>query len=749
MALNKARNPDGTQLTMKRTVFYKLGLFIYAWRKRVIALGVLLLLGCIPFIPNLMTPFKVTGFIAEGSKSALTEEEINKALGYNKFNKLIVMYHSNALRANSHAFKQKVKQSLRTVRQFSLPVEIIYPDDNKNQIRAHDAYAVIIVKSINPISESQLTELKHLIKTPKKMTLLFGGEAVFINAVNKQTEHDLYKADFIATPVALITLLFVFGSAAAAVLPIILGGGCALVILCTLYFLGHVFTLSIFTLNIALLLGLCLSLDYALFVICRFRDELSNHHSIKEAIAITQATAGKAILFSGLAVFVSLSALFFFPINILFSVAMGGMIAVFVAVFTAIIILPAILSVLGQHIHFMSTNISSRFKDYSFWRWLAARVVKHPLIFFFPIFVFLLILGRPFISAQFGVSDYKIFPEHSLHRAFFDAYSKRFNAQELTPIVLLVQSTQGRILAKKNLYRLYDLAHKIQNMSLVKQVNSIVTGPQRLSKAQYYQLYRLPPNSDIKKMIKATSSKQSAVLSIVSKYPAGSAQTVALIKALNQMSVPLGLTVHLTGAPVNNEDIIHCIAEKLPLAMLWIMLWTYLILLVLLRSIFLPFKAIMMNLLSLCACYGALVFVIQEGHLAHWLNFQGQGMLDISLLVIIFCALFGFSMDYEVFLLSRIKEFYEETGNNNQSIVCGIEKTGKIITSAALIVICICGSFLVADVLMVKAFGLGIAVAIFVDAFLIRTLLVPSTMVLLEQWNWYLPAWLHKSLPKL
>lgn len=733
---------------MKRTAFYKLGLFIYSWRKRVIALGVLLLLGCIPFVPNLMAPFKVTGFVAENSKSALTEEEINKALGYNKFNKLLIMYHSSSLRANGNTFNQKVKESLRAVKQFSLPVDIIYPDENKNQVGAHDAYAVIIIKSINPINEEQLIELKHLIKTPKQMSLLLGGEPVFIDEVNRQTENDLYKADFIATPVALITLLFVFGSAAAAVLPIVLGGGCALVILCTLYFLGHVFTLSVFTLNIALLLGLCLSLDYALFVICRFRDELNNNHSVEEAIAITQATAGKAILFSGLAVFVSLSALFFFPINILFSVAMGGMIAVFVAVFTAIIFLPAILSVLGQHINFISINLTSRFKEYSFWRWLASRVVKHPLVFFFPIVIFLLFLGRPFISAQFGVSDYKIFPEHSVHRAFFDDYSKRFNAQELTPIVLLVNSTHGDILEKKNLYRLYDLARNIQNMRLVKQVNSIVTGSRALSKAQYYQLYHRPPNADIKKMLQTTSSKKSAVLSIVSKYPAGSAQTSTLIKELSQMSVPLGLSIHLTGTPVNNEDIIHCIAEKLPFAMLWIMLWTYLILLVLLRSVFLPFKAILMNLLSLCACYGALVFIVQEGHFAHWLNFQSQGMLDISLLVIIFCALFGFSMDYEVFLLTRIKEFYEEAGDNNQSIICGIEKTGKIITSAALIVICICGSFLVADVLMVKAFGLGIAVAIFVDAFLIRTLLVPSTMVLLEQWNWYLPAWLNKVLPK-
>jgi RND superfamily putative drug exporter len=155
-----------------------------------------------------------------------------------------------------------------------------------------------------------------------------------------------------------------------------------------------------------------------------------------------------------------------------------------------------------------------------------------------------------------------------------------------------------------------------------------------------------------------------------------------------------------------------------------------------------------MTLLSLSACYGALVLVFQDGYLSHLLNFQPQGLLDISLLVIIFCALFGFSMDYEVFLLSRIKESYEMTGDTRSSIVFGIEKSSRIITSAAIIVIVLCSSFLVADVLMVKAFGLGIAVAIFVDAFLIRTVLVPSTMALLKSWNWYLPKWLDKTLPK-
>lgn len=199
---------------------------------------------------------------------------------------------------------------------------------------------------------------------------------------------------------------------------------------------------------------------------------------------------------------------------------------------------------------------------------------------------------------------------------------------------------------------------------------------------------------------------------------------------------------------LQNEDVFHTIKTFFPYAILSIICFTYLILLVLLRALFLPLKAIVTTILSLCASYGVLAFIIQDGHFSQLLNFQPQGMLDISLLIIIFCALFGFSMDYEVFLLTRIKENYDKTKDTTQSIIFGVEQSSRIITSAAIIVLVICCSFMVADVLMVKAFGLGIAIAIFTDAFLIRSLLVPAAMVLMKDWNWYLPQWLDKIIPR-
>ncbi|MFA5960167.1 MAG: MMPL family transporter [Tatlockia sp.] len=740
---------------MQKTKFYRFGEWVYRLRLPIIIVWVVLLLACLPFLPNIISPFKTTGFTDEHSESVKTESYIDKQFGYLQANKFFIMYKSKTLLATDPVFRDKIKKSLEALNSFPIKNEIIYPSDNKKQISKdkHTAFAIVIVKSPKPLSDSLLDELKKRIKKPPRMSMELGGEPFFVEEVNKQTQEDLYNADFIATPVSLITLILVFGSLIAATIPILLGGGCALIILTSLFFLGHQLTLSVFTINIALLLGLCLSLDYALFIISRFRDELAKGLGIAEAIAVTQATAGKAIFFSGLAVFASLSALFLFPINILFSIAVGGLTAVCIAVLVAIIVLPAILAVLKGKINLIPVRLFKIKKSTSspFWHWLATKVVKRPLLYFFSILIFLLALGYPFLSATFGVSDYHIFPENSENRQFFDTYTEQFNAQELTPIVMLVQ-TKKPILTESTLGKIVDLSNTLKEKRSIKEVGSLVNLDSDFKKKDYYSLYVTHKDlmsKSIEKILHTTTLKQLTLITVVSKYPINAVQTEQLVNDLKATKVNKGMRLRLTGTPVKNSDLLHSISNTLPAAILWIFCFTYLILLILLRSLFLPFKAILMNILSLSACYGALVLVFQDGYLHQYLNFEPQGMLDISLLVIIFCALFGFSMDYEVFLLTRIKESYEATHDNKKSVVFGIEKSSRIITSAALIVICICFSFLVADILIVKAFGLGIAVAIFVDAFLIRTFLVPSTMIILKDLNWYLPKWLDKILPKL
>ena len=738
---------------MRETYFFRLGSFIYQYRRTILMMWGLLILCCIPFIPQIMKPFFNTGFIDEQSPSAKTDTFLNKKLKYNyKENRIIILYRSESLKASNPQYIKQLKDSLSGIKKFSIKHDILFPDMNKKQISKdkHSAYVIVTFDNKTKVTPALLSEFQQSIKKPHGMTMTFGGESVFINDLAQQTRIDLFHADLIAAPLTVITLLIVFGTVIASIIPVFLGAGCALMLLTSLFFIASLCTLSIFTINIALLLGLCLSLDYALFIISRFREELLRQPRVQEAMAMTMATAGKAVFFSGLAVLISLSALLLFPVNLLFSVGVGGMAAVFFAVMTANLILPAVLSVLNWRINGLPIPWFSASQPHTspLWHALATTVVKRRILFFISSLVLLLFLGAPFLNARFGVSDQHILPKQAQSHRFFDAYSQQFNAHELTPIVMVITTKDKAILSSKNIGAIYDFSKQLKKNPFIQSIDSIVTTKPLLRKAEYQHLYTgTPPNADVEALLKETTRQQLTMMSITSALDINAPQMNDFIKTLRDMPIGKGLELQVTGVPVTNWDVLDRIDDIFPYAITWIMLLTYLILLLLLRSLFLPLKAILMNMLSLSASYGILVFVFQEGHLHDFLHFSPQGMVDVSLLVIIFCALFGFSMDYEVFLLTRIQEAYKKKLSNDQSIVFGIEHSSRIITSAALIVIFICASFMVADVLMVKEFGLGIAVAIFVDAFIVRSILVPSTMALVKQWNWYLPQWLDKLLP--
>lgn len=732
------------------TFFFRFGKSIYHFRKLILILWLVIIVATLPFLKEIMTPFRSTGFVDYNSQSVQAEEFLNKYLTYSQ-NRLLLIYSSPTIRNTNPLFIQKIKTSLLPMKDFPLEYETILPTTSNKQLSQdkHTAYVVILLEKNTPLSQDLLIQLEKRIEAPKGMNLHFGGEAFFVSYVTKQTQHDLYQADSVAAPVSLLILILIFGSVTAALLPLFLGGGSALIILFSLYIIGHFCVLSIFTLNIALLLGLCLSLDYSLFIISRFREELQTKN-VSEALAITLQTAGKAIFFSGLAVSASLSALLLFPVTILFSVGIGGLAAVFIAVAVAITLLPAILGMLNQKINTLSLSFfRKKTTSFHFWRKLSTAVIKHPLVYFISVLSILLLLGYPFLQVEFGLSDHRILPPHSEGRKFFDDYKKAFNENELTPLILIVSSKKP-ILSKSNLNQIIDITDKLNKNPLISRVFSIVTTEPHLSKKAYQQLYQNPhkiKNKELKQLLLTTTRLHFTTITIVSKYKPHSPEIAQLIQELRAMKPGKELSLQITGVPVKNEDVFNTIQQLFPYAVLWIVCLTYVILLFLLRSLFLPLKAILMNMVSLCASYGILVFIFQEGYLHQWLNFEPQGLLDVTLLIIIFCALFGFSMDYEVFLLTRIRESYLRNKSNNQSIVYGIEHSSKLITGAATIVIFICGSFMVADVLMVKAFGLGIAVAIFVDAFLVRSLLVPATMALVESWNWYIPRWLDKILP--
>lgn len=741
---------------MNEDKFFRFGSAIYQARWLIIIIFIVILGVFSPVIPKIMDPFKSIGFTSPNTQSAKANEDLNNKLGYS-YNRFIIIYKSNKLFATDPEFRNEVKRSLSGLKKIAIPHQIIYPDNTNQQIskkNKHIAYAVILFKGSQEVSQSLLEKFKNAIKSPTKLTMRMGGEPIFLDDTKKQTQKDLFMAEYIGTPAAIITMLLVFGSIVAAIIPIILGGFCALLILLTLFGIGHLISLSVFTINIALLLGLCLSLDYSLLIINRYRDELKLGRSNQKAIAITETTAGKTVFFSGLAVFVSLSALLLFPVNILFSVGVGGLTAVFIAVIIAVLLLPAILAILNKRINWLSIAFFKRRKPkiHSILYKFVRRIAIHPYFFFFTTFIFLLILGYPFLHARYGISDFRILPITAESRQVFEIFKDQFGENKLAPILVVIKTQGNSILTKKNIGYLYDFSDKLKENSNVKEISSIVNTDPRLSKKEYQMLYTTQKShltEALKKFLTITTHDNLTVMNVIGKSHNNSEKSYQFITQLRKTSPGNNMTLQVTGTPANTIDVKNSIAKLFPYALLWIMGFTYFVFLILYRSIIIPFKAIFMSILSLSASYGLLVLIIQDGYLHRLLNFEPQGMLDISLLIIIFCALFGVSMDYEVFLLSRIKEYYEKTGNNVKSVITGIDRSGKIISSAAIIVIIICFSFISADILLVKAFGLGIAIAVFVDAFIIRIILVPALMTLLNKFNWYAPKWLINILPKI
>lgn len=740
---------------MQNDLFYHLGKLIYTCRWFIILLWIILFIACLPILPKAFDPFKEIGFIDPGSQSAKTEKILDGQFGYGIHNRFIILYSSKTLKADSSEFQNEIYTSLANLKNFKVKHQIIYPDkNNTSQIAKDDsqlAYAVVAFKNDQNIDSEFLKKFKSYIKKPPTLKMKIGGEPIFMEDTRTQTQLDLAKAEIYGIPLAIITMLIVFGSVIAAGLPVILGGAGAIFILIGLHFLARVFDLSVFTINIALLLGICLSLDYSLFIISRFREEIKLAQSPNEALANTLLTSGKAIFFSGLAVFGSLSALLLFKVNILFSVGIGGLTAVFVSVAIAIILLPSILAVLNTRINALSLPFmdSNKHTRSHFWKYIGSKVIKYRFISFFSVIILLLFIGYPFLNVKVDTADFRILPKTMESRQVFDTLEKEFGDANMSPIFVIVKSHQGDILSSKNIARVFDLSSKLKKYKSIDEISSIVTIDPRLTKEQYQILYSHPEKftPEMKNMMHLLVHKNLTFITVISKYPHGSAKTKALVNQLRQTRTGPLLSIEITGASVITQDVLSSIDQTFLYAFLWVLIFNYLIIMILLRSLFLPFKAVFMTMLSLFASYGVLVFVIQHGYGHELLNFEPQGMLDISLLIIIFCTLFGVSMDYEVFLLTRIKEGYEKTTNTNESILYGIDHSSKIITSAAIILILICLVFITADILMVKAFGLGIAIAVFIDAFLIRTILVPATMAIFKSWNWYIPEWLNKILP--
>jgi RND superfamily putative drug exporter len=450
-------------------------------------------------------------------------------------------------------------------------------------------------------------------------------------------------------------------------------------------------------------------------------------------------------------VLIGLSGLAFFSFMFLRSVGIAGVLVVFFAVAAALTLLPATLSVIGARIetgriirrHEGGVHADGLWSRLSYW------VMRHPVMVLIPTLALLVALGSPFLRVNVSSPDATILPTDLDSRKGFDLLTEKFGQGEISPFVIAVQSPNG-MLTEQSRAQLYEFTAWLQQQPEIVRVDSAVSydDPATLDQVEaLYNLRRGLENLGLETQLDTLISNDVAmVLAYTRTYP-NSEENKDLLARIRGHDAPGDLTLMVDGGTAEIVDVVDIMYGDFPIAAGLIVLATYLVLAMLFRSLLLPLKAILMNALSILASYGALVVVFQEGALSDQLRFEPLGFVEASLPIIMFCVLFGLSMDYEVFLLSRVKEEWERTGDNRHSVAIGLQRSGRIITSAAAIVVVVTASFVSADVIIIKALGLGIALAVLIDATIVRALLVPATMRLMGRWNWWMPEWIDRRLP--
>jgi RND superfamily putative drug exporter len=744
-------------------MFYRFGLLAVRWRYWIIALWALVALASLPFAPRVAQVLAPGGFSSPDMESQRAVDALEKGL-HTSFTTVDVIFTSKTLTADDPRFVAQANAAVAGLQTWPEVTRVISFTLSPEQVsRDHKAaYTAVFLQADADNAPKVLPALRARLKQPADLQMIVGGAPVFYADVQAVTESDLRRAELIAFPFALLALLLVFRSVVGATLPAAVGGASVVVSLALLYAFASVSRVSIFALNITTLFGLGLGVDYSLFMLSRFREELAHGRAVPDAVAVTMSTAGRAVFFSGIAVSVGLLGLVIFPLNMLRSVGIGGMLTVLLAALAAATLLPALLGAFGPHVNALPVRLPRFRRDKAvpredpfasergFWHRLALGVMRRPIATLIPVLAILLLLGAPYLSVRLAAPDASILPDYVKSREAYDILTTRFDGPAQTPIVIAVQTPGSSPLAKDNLIALDRYVRTLASDPRVQRVDSLVSLDPRLTLDQYLLLYSDPKNIGdpyIAQSVGALAGDHVSLVRVIGKYRMLDERSEALTTAIRGTPPPPGLSTLVDGGTAGIIDYVNTLYGALPIAALLIFAITYVMLMLLFRSLVLPLKAILMNILSILASYGALVFIFQQGHLSGLLNFTPLGFVEASGPILMFCALFGLSMDYEVFLLSRIRESWEQTHDNTHSVAVGLERSGRIITSAAAIVILVSLSFAAADLVIVKALGVGMALAVLLDATLVRGLLVPATMRLLGTINWYWPRWLDRLVP--
>jgi RND superfamily putative drug exporter len=658
------------------TAFDRLGRFVVRRAWWVVAAWVVGLLLALPLAPRVPGQLSAGGFILDDLESARAKSVLETELGAPP-SALVVVFSSPTLLAGTPAFELAAADAVRDIPTAPHVARVLSHRLATGQVSAdrHTAYDVVFLDLSPDTSPKALPILRERLRQPAGLTVELAGGPAFYGDVQTVSEADLQRSEVISLPLAALALLLVFGSVVAAGVPLVVGGSAVVVALAAIFLVASVTPMSIFVLNLATLLGLGLGVDYSLLMTSRFREELATRPDqpdrVAAAVQATVATAGRAVFFSGLTVQLGLLGLVLFEFMILRSVGIAGAIVVGFAVVSALTLLPAVLAILGPRIDRLAIRrVAPRPGSDGPWARLARAVMRRPVTVLVPTLAAILLLGSPFLHVRFNAPDSSILPPSVPSRAAFDRLRAEFGDGEFAPIVLAVR-TGGPATAPDNLAALFDYSRRLAADPRVSRVDSLVDLDPRLALDQYRLLYGAPggpPDRYAETVLTATTRGDLTAFTLYTRFgpnrDEGKALVAALRDATGPLAPPAGASVLVGGGAADVADVVARVRDDFPRTALFIVVTTYLVLFLLLRSVILPAKALVMNTLSIVASFGAMVWIFQDGNLSAILGFQPIGFVETTQPVILFCVLFGLSMDYEVFILTRTKEVWDRTRDN-------------------------------------------------------------------------------------
>jgi uncharacterized membrane protein YdfJ with MMPL/SSD domain len=614
------------------------------------------------------------------------------------------------------ATKQRVEALAQEVRERPDVASVTgYYDTRSPAFVSRDRQSTYFAVALKATGDKQLQEVGADIaeQLADEPGVVVGGFAVAQEQVNKQVEEDLKKAEMLAFPLLFLLSLLFFRSLVAALLPLMIGGLAIIGTFLILRMASEFASISIFALNLTTALGLGLAIDYSLFIVSRYREEIAKSGPGLEAMKRVLATSGRTVFFSSLTVAAAMASLLVFPQRFLYSMGLGGALVALFAALISLTVLPAVLTLLGNRVNagapkFLQrrAEADARQTQEGFWYRLSRFVMRRPVPIATLSALFLIILGLPFLGIKFNTVDPTVLPESASARVAYDTVSGEFPPYHDTPVWVAFEG---------------DGPQAAQFAAQVRQVDGVaeVAPPQQLEPGV-------------------------TAIQVVSQNPFVSDASQETVKAIRDLPAPSGTTVLVGGATADFIDFQSSLSEHLPIALAIVIVSTLVILFLMTGSVVLPIKSLIMNFLNLSAVFGLLVLIFQDGRFESFLDYSSPGALEQTMPILLFAVAFGLSTDYAVFLLSRIKEARDDGASDSESVAIGLERTGRIVTAAALLFAVAMGAFATSEIIFIKENGVGTALAVLIDASIIRALLVPSLMELLGKWNWWAPAPLRR-----